>query len=131
LRLRAVHSQETGDVIKTKIVEIFAIDANQTGERELGWAMLPESPIEKKVQGPDASGKLPQPLLVKVNDENYAIVGHSWNIKTKPFATQAEPAELVLIVQKIPPPSSLVKAPATALSELDRVLGPKGGRAAN
>ena len=123
-------------MIRTRIVEARAGKiAGHIEEIELGWCLLAEVPVEKKQPAPPMPGMPPPaPLVCKVNGRNCFIIGHSWDIETKPIAagnleaqTEASAlpdAILILIVQEIPvAPSGLVKAPAAALEQLDQMGG--------
>lgn len=129
-------------MIRTRIVEAYADSLGKIAERELGWCLLGEVPVEKKAPTASKPGDPPpSPFAIKVNGDNVFVIGHSWDINTKPIPTgdpnlerlthpeNLPDAILVLIVQKIPAaPSSLVRAPAVALEQLGKVM-PVSGRA--
>ena len=129
-------------MIKTRIVEAYADNLGKINERELGWCVLPEVPIEKKQPTQPPPGQpLPTPMAIKVNGTNYVIIGHSWDIVTKMAGLGVEggctltedqmgESVLVIIVQAVPvnPMSGLVKAPASALDMLDRRGPVVGGK---
>lgn len=117
-------------MIETLIIEAHVNNLGKIEERELGWCMMPEVPVEKKPPPqpkPVVFGGEPElppmPLTVKVNDETYFIIGHSWDIKTSPKLDEASPPTLMLIVQKVEIKASgtLVRAGAETLGQLDRI----------
>ena len=120
-------------MIRTRIVEAFVNAGGLVDERELGWCLLAEVPVEKRQP---REGEPPaQALVVKVNGANCLVIGHSWDINTKTVAADAvldsnvahdqlPDAILVLIVQRIEAkPSTIIKAPAAALGRLDAMSG--------
>lgn len=128
-------------MIRTRIVEAYADSLGKINERELGWCLMGEVPVEKKAPPPPGPN-MPTPMVLKVNGENCFVIGHSWDISTKVIvpanleaqteASALPDAILVLIVQKIPAaPSGLVRAPAAALDQLDRLPGLGGGKLVN
>lgn len=119
-------------MIRTRIVEVFADPTfGRIQERDLGWCLMPEVPIEKKQPPAPMPGKPgPPPFALKVNEVNYFVVGHSWDVTTAATLVEAKAldAVLVLIVQKVPvAPSGLVTAPANAMDQV-KALVPEPGK---
>lgn len=112
-------------MLKTKIIEVmFDPEGKKPIETELGWTWMGEVPVDKRMLSPEKAEKTP-PFVVKVNDIPHFVIGHSWEIRAVSEEYAAQPAVLVLIVQKIPE-SRLVLAGAADLEVINDIV-PKPG----
>lgn len=121
-------------MIKTRIVEAKVVEG-RIEETDLGWVEFAEVPIEKRAPTPPPrNGELPPPpMTIKISGKPYWVIGHTWDLtlsSPKASGPMADSnATLVLIVQVMPEmPSNLVRADASALDQLERLLPPPGGR---
>ena len=118
-------------MIKTHVFEIYADFDGKVNERDLGWCMMPEIPIDKKV--PQENDPPAVPRFIKINGERYGIAGFSFELQLSQDANAYIPgevrniptADLILFVQKVvvnqsaPRGPALVRAPGHALKELE------------
>lgn len=132
-------------MIRTRVVEAAVDNLGKVTEKEIGWCALAEVPVEKKAPQPVRPGEAPvQPMAIKVNGANYFVIGHSWDISTvtMTIGTDAKgnllvpesppEATLILIVQKIEVSTGgIVKAPASAMRQVEALMPAPGMRKAN
>ena len=119
-------------MFNTKIVEARVVNG-QIEEVDLGWCQLPEVPVEKRppVQ---RQGEPPiQPLVIKINGQPFFVIGHTWDLTLSSAESNGPKADaqsnLILVVQAVPPmPSNLVRADASTMDQLERLVPPPGGR---
>ena len=114
-------------MIKTHVFEIYADFDGKVNERDLGWCMMPEIPIDKKV--PQENDPPAVPRFIKINGERYGIAGFSFELQLVPpdavNVRNIPTADLILFVQKVvvnqsaPRGPALVRAPGHALKELE------------
>ena len=88
--------------------------------------MLPEPVMPREPPVPDATGKMPPPILITVNNERFFAIGYSWDITTGD-GTQSDEAVYVLIVQAVPKPSSIIVAGPDAMEQI-RAMVPEPGK---
>lgn len=117
-------------MIKTRFVEVRAVEG-QMQEIDIGWATLPEVPVEKK-SPVAAPGQQTPPLVIKIGGNPFFIIGHTWDLTLTPSTENGPKADsetvLVLVVQAVPPmPSGLVRADASALDQIKSMVPPPGG----
>ena len=87
-------------MIRTRIVELIPTETIAI-ERELGFCLFPEIPVEKKAPPKDPTEA---PLTVKVNGKDYFIISHTWDISAVRNGHDASDATLVLLVMAISAP---------------------------
>lgn len=114
-------------MITAHVIEAYVDNLGKIAEKDLGWTLVPEAPIEKRPVPAAKPGEPPPPVTaVKVNGADYLIIGFSWDIKTAQTLVENLPEScLILIVQRIAPPSPIVKADAGVLKQLDSLSGKK------
>lgn len=113
--------------MKTRVVEIIP-NPDGSGlhtENQLGYADLPVPPINAPPPVPGPGERGPQPILISIDNDRFYVIGYSYDITTG-AEDNPPPADYVLIVQRVPKPSQILRVGADALDKV-RAMVPEPG----
>lgn len=117
-------------MIKAQFIEVIPnADGLPPKEVELGYTMLAEPLMERKVPEPNSTGRMPPPVMVKIKDVQFFVIGFTYTMNY--LGTKDEPSEsvYVVVVQRVPTmgKSGLVKANAGAMDQIKALIPAPGG----